>query len=31
LETALWIKESAHGRGYGREAVAAVIIDPVYN
>jgi RimJ/RimL family protein N-acetyltransferase len=25
LETGLWIKESAQGRGYGREAVAAVI------
>jgi RimJ/RimL family protein N-acetyltransferase len=25
LETGIWIKESAQGRGYGREAVAAVI------
>ena len=25
LETGVWIKESAQGRGYGREAVAAVI------
>ena len=25
LETGVWIKESAHGHGYGREAVAAVI------
>jgi RimJ/RimL family protein N-acetyltransferase len=25
LETGLWIKESAQGRGYGREAVAAVL------
>src|SRR3954464_15883750 len=25
LETGLWIKESAQGRGYGREAVAAVM------
>ncbi len=25
LETGLWIKEAAQGRGYGREAVAAVI------
>jgi RimJ/RimL family protein N-acetyltransferase len=25
LETGLWIKDSAQGRGYGREAVAAVI------
>jgi RimJ/RimL family protein N-acetyltransferase len=25
LESGLWIKESAQGRGYGREAVAAVI------
>jgi RimJ/RimL family protein N-acetyltransferase len=25
LETGLWIKESAQGRGYGREAVAAVV------
>lgn len=24
LETGVWIKESAQGRGYGREAVAAV-------
>ena len=25
LETGLWVKESAHRKGYGREAVAAVI------
>jgi RimJ/RimL family protein N-acetyltransferase len=25
LETGLWIKETAQGRGYGREAVAAVV------
>ena len=25
LETGIWIKESAQGHGYGREAVAAVI------
>ena len=25
LETGIWIKESQHGYGYGREAVAAVI------
>jgi RimJ/RimL family protein N-acetyltransferase len=25
LETGVWIKESAQGHGYGREAVAAVI------
>jgi RimJ/RimL family protein N-acetyltransferase len=25
LETGVWIKEAAHGHGYGREAVAAVI------
>ena len=25
LETGIWIKESAQGRGFGREAVAAVI------
>jgi RimJ/RimL family protein N-acetyltransferase len=25
LETGIWIKESAHGLGYGREAVAAVV------
>jgi RimJ/RimL family protein N-acetyltransferase len=26
LETGIWIKESAQGRGFGREAVAAVIM-----
>jgi RimJ/RimL family protein N-acetyltransferase len=25
LETGLWLKEAAHGRGYGREAIAATI------
>jgi RimJ/RimL family protein N-acetyltransferase len=24
LETGLWIKEAAHGRGYGRETIAAI-------